>query len=332
MIFLNFTSMKLKLAFLSLLVSVSFGTLQAQNNLNIHLFPTYNNSDIEWNTTLTHANGYNFKITRLQYYLGDFIIGHDGGQQTTMDDVDNYVLASYDQLQYVVGVENITQVESIKFKVGVNDPPNHDDPSLYAAGHPLALHVPSMHWGWAGGYRFLVLHGECDTDNNGTFETGFEIQSIGDNLLTSVNTIPINNSEVVGNDVHVFLNYDLSNWIDTVDLATADISHGEGVIQHGLKDHVNDNTVFTERATSVGIEDNTKEELTIVVEENNIRYAVQEDQLPERITVVSLEGKTVVDHTELVNSGNIPHQLPAGMYIVNFLYNDHLLSEKVVIK
>jgi len=303
----------------------------AQSDLNLHLYPVFNGTDVAFNSTLTHSMGYDFQITRFQYYMGDFDVHHDGGQTTTLNSNDNYLLVNKaSSADYIVDNVAFTSVDSIEFKIGVNDPPNHDDPSLYPNGHPLAMQNPDMHWGWAGGYRFFVIEGACDVDGNGSFETGFEIHAIGDELLTLVSPVNISNSEVDGGDLNVYLNYDLADWIDQIDLSTAGVAHGEGTVHVDFMANINTNTVFSERITSVGIAP-VESQLNLRISDNLINYTVIKEQAPLRITLTSMEGKTVIDHSVLTNTGTIPFDVPKGIYIVNFLYQDQLISRKIVL-
>ena len=99
------------------------------------------------------------RVDRLEYYLCDFVVTHDGGQETELTDV--YILANAgDNGAYSLGQWNIEEVEAISFGVGVDSGHNVGiDPSTYPVDHPLAPQFPSMHWGWASGYRFLAFEG-----------------------------------------------------------------------------------------------------------------------------------------------------------------------------
>lgn len=96
---------------------------------------------------------------RLQYYMCDFVVTHDGGQETAL--TDKYILVNADDNEvYSLGEWDIQSVESVSFGIGVDAAHNVGiDPTTYPAGHPLAPQQPSMHWGWASGYRFLAFEG-----------------------------------------------------------------------------------------------------------------------------------------------------------------------------
>ena len=58
-----------------------------------------------------------------------------------------------------LGSHDVTNVEAVHFHIGVDSSVNHSDPASYPMGHPLAPVFPSMHWGWAAGYRFVAIEG-----------------------------------------------------------------------------------------------------------------------------------------------------------------------------
>ena len=96
---------------------------------------------------------------RLQYYMCDFVVTHDGGQETAL--TDKYILVNADDNEvHSLGEWDIQSLESVSFGIGVNAAHNVGiDPTTYPDGHPLAPQQPSMHWGWASGYRFLAFEG-----------------------------------------------------------------------------------------------------------------------------------------------------------------------------
>ena len=86
------------------------------------------------------------------------------------------------------------EVEGINFHVGVDSAHNHLDPATYPSTHPLAPQNPSMHWGWAAGYRFIALEGHSGPQTNQLLqfhcigdefyeEMEYEVNSTGDNHI-----------------------------------------------------------------------------------------------------------------------------------------------------
>jgi hypothetical protein len=159
-----------------------------------------------------------FSLTRLEYYLSEITITHDGGQETTVPDL--WVLVRPNNTTVVdLGSQSITAVESVSFSVGVDPAHNHLDPSTYGQGHPLANKNPSMHWGWTAGYRFVAIEGE---DYN---ETNFQVHALGDvnYFETTVETSATTENGV--ENITVYANY--SRAFDGIDITKGLINHGE---------------------------------------------------------------------------------------------------------
>lgn len=129
-----------------------------------------------WTTVL----GEEVEVDRLEYYLSSFVIVHDGGMETPIEG--SYVLADafVDEAHPLGQVSGVENVEALKFNVGIDAENNHADPAQWPADHPLAPQVPSMHWGWAGGYRFIALEGGAGI--NGVVV--HEIHALGDDNHT----------------------------------------------------------------------------------------------------------------------------------------------------
>lgn len=166
----------LALPLLFCLFAIHSPWFSAQTEVVLHVNHLINGTPLE--TGETHiVNGVEAKIDRLEYYLCDFVITHDGGQETPLTDV--YILANIeDDGTYSLGIWEVETVEGLSFGVGVDADHNVGiDPSTYPGGHPLAPQFPSMHWGWAAGYRFLALEGFGGEN----LAAQFQVHALGDN-------------------------------------------------------------------------------------------------------------------------------------------------------
>lgn len=191
-------------------------TAQTSFNLDIkHHLNAYPFAYDSWG--LTQDSTF-FKLDRLEYYISEVTITHDGGIETTIADLWILVDAANETVADL-GSHNIDSVESISFYIGVDPDHNHLDPSVYPSSHPLALKVPSMHWGWSGGYRFAAVEG---ADEN---ETAFQIHALGDvNYFEA--TVETGSQDVNGTQtITVYANY--SRAFDGIDITKGVINHGE---------------------------------------------------------------------------------------------------------
>lgn len=172
--------------------------------------------DTETENDITHK----FKVTRLEYYLSGISIVHDGGQETSVPDV--YILADAGKKDtFYIGNFDVNTVESIIFYVGVHPSVNNGDPALWDPSHPLAPRVPSMHWGWASGYRFVAMEGKCGA----SFGQNFEIHALG-NKNYFKQSIPVTGSDVNGAFV-ISLNADYTKAVSGMDMQGGFVEHGE---------------------------------------------------------------------------------------------------------
>ncbi len=147
---------------------------QAQNKVFFNISHYLGGSSFTLDNTGNNDLNTPFKITRLEYYISEISLVHDGGKVTP---VDNYwILADVTKRSsFELGVFDIQHLEKVIFHIGVDPAHNNADPSVYPEGHPLALKEPAMHWGWASGYNFIALEGE----GGNLFESPFQIHTLG---------------------------------------------------------------------------------------------------------------------------------------------------------
>ena len=206
--------------FLLLLAICTTGMVGAQTSVALRIDHKAGQAEFDnagpWTTPLGEV----VFIDRLEYYLSMFTLVHDGGQETAIDGA--YVLADgfVDELHALGEVDGVENVEALKFFVGIDPDNNHADPAAWPADHPLAPQVPSMHWGWASGYRFVALEGGSGADG----DVAHEIHALGDDnhfpgemevLATIENGVLVLDVEA---DIFGFYNL---------------LSVGEGLINHG---------------------------------------------------------------------------------------------------
>jgi hypothetical protein len=141
----------------------------AQNNIQLEINHKLGTDDFAMNQTATNNMENNYYYSRLQYYISQISIVHDGGTETLMENT--YILVNAaNATQVDLGDHSIDAVEGIKFSIGVEEAVNHSDPASWANGHPLAPSFPSMHWGWNAGYRFIAIEGKGGSNLGQTFQ------------------------------------------------------------------------------------------------------------------------------------------------------------------
>lgn len=306
--------MKNIIIFISILfISVS---LQAQKNVKVRINHTLNGVAFNLNTETTNSLGNKVKFSRVQYYLSNFKIVHDGGMETKVDD--SYFLIDASQpVDLDLGMHNVTSIEKIIFSIGVDKDKNHLDPASYDTAHALSPKTPSMHWGWASGYRFVAIEGTAGTN----FSKFWELHALGDNYYYTV-YLPTS-ADLNGNELLITINADYSKSLSGIDVSGGMVVHGEEnpnlVVLENFRDSVfsNANGVLEVSAMdvpSLEVYPNPSVNGTFRINENLKNQATN-------IKVYDLLGKEVVNF-ELngqVDSFNLPKK---GIYFVRFTLED----------
>jgi len=157
------------------ILSLCLTNVQAQNNVWLKINHTLGAAPFAFNFNTETADGEAVKFRRLEYYISQIVLVHDGGQMTKVKDT--WLLVDANSATHVqLGQYAITNLEEIRFGIGVEPTVNHEDPSAYAPSHPLSPKSPSMHWGWEAGYRYIALEGSAGPNRN----QNMEIHSLGD--------------------------------------------------------------------------------------------------------------------------------------------------------
>jgi hypothetical protein len=313
----------------TVLFSIFSITVFAQPNVFLRFEHMVDGNVLEFDQEYTEPNqGYEFSITRLQYYISEISITHDGGQETMIEDT--WLLVNADeQMDYALGKHNVTQVESISFYVGVDPDHNHLDPTTFPSGHSLAPQNPSMHWGWSAGYRFVCLEGK--TGFNLLFT--YEIHALGDDnyFQSSLPTTAI----WEGDDLVIILNADYIGMYTDINVSTGLIEHGETGAAATLLE--NFSTEVFSQILFTGTEENENRDLINLYPNPSYNGSITIDinsseTNADVLIITDITGKKAASHY-ISNVTNFSmDQLGKGIYFVQLWGNGSLLqTEKLVV-
>lgn len=194
--------------------------VSAQTDVKLTINHLLGSTPFAFNSEAENDLGDKVKLQRLEYYISGISITHDGGTVTDASDV--YILVKANKIDTIeLGNFDITNVESINFSVGVDPGVNNGDPAAWASFHPLAPKSPSMHWGWASGYRFVAIEGKSGTN----FAQDFQIHALG-NKNYFKQSIPTSATDVNGALV-VSINADYTKAVSQIGMANGLIEHSE---------------------------------------------------------------------------------------------------------
>jgi hypothetical protein len=233
----------MKTLFTSIL-SILVLSAYAQTNVVLNIEHRINQNPFAFNDERTAPGGYAFDVDRLEYYISDIQIVHDGGQTTDVDDVWLLVDAGND-VNFDLGDHSFTTIEGINFYIGVGPDVNNADPSQWPNGHALAPQNPSMHWGWSSGYRFVAMEGGAG--NNTAFT--YEVHALGNNNYNQVQitTDAIDN----GNSKEIVIYADYARALNSIDVSSGLILHATNGQAITFLDNFADHVFFPASALSV---------------------------------------------------------------------------------
>lgn len=307
--------------------------LTAQTDVSLKLNHKLGTEDFAYDVVATNNLGNTFKTTRLEYYVTQITIVHDGGSEIAVPlDVVALVQPGTETSTTIpLGSYAVTEIESVRFYIGVYEPVNTSDPSVYSMDHPLGPKSPSMHWGWAAGYRFLAYEGKTGAD----LTDNFQLHGLGNANYFEV-AAPVDVVNVGGTLVmNLIGNY--TEGLRDIDLTGGTISHGEsGDAKKALenwRDHVFGNYYVglaeTDNELGWRIFPNPTTDGLLVVQfnehtVNSVKTVQVRNSIGELIKVAS--SKNTQDLTiELEN---------AGVYFVNALnaHGEIIATQRIVVQ
>ena len=314
----------MKSAFLFLCSLLFSGLLFGQTPVRLQINHQLGASTFQFGQQANNNNNVPFTLTRVQYYVGNITLTHDGGQQTTVPNT-WFLVDAGTTLDENLGSFNITTLESITMGIGVEVSHNHLDPSTYPNDHPLAHQNPSMHWGWNFGYKFIAMEG-----NSGPgFNQAWGIHSIEDNLYhtTTITTSGIPN----GNEIVIGLNADYVEALYDIDVYSGPVVHGGFGEAITLVNNFRDR-VFT-AATTVGVEDEM--DITFQVGPNPVfdsrMIRVSGDlKIGNELVLTDISGKEIY-REEVDGNSRLLETPEPGCYFLSLRSEGRVLSTKKVL-
>ncbi|MEO6759909.1 MAG: MbnP family protein [Saprospiraceae bacterium] len=319
---------KMFLSFLSVLALLA--AVQAQSNLEIHLAARLGAAPFALNTPVSAGN-YEYKITRLEYYISEIKITHDGGLITPVTNMHLLVRPALDSMYNLGSFPAIQNVEGIAFSVGVDQAFNHLDPSSYPANDPLAPQNPAMQWGWSAGYRFAAIEGVAGTN----FANTFEVHALGDANYKKVSLSAVAETQANG-DKTIHLIADYSKVLKSINVAGGIVVHGSTGVAVTLLNNMQ-NFVFTAETSNV-IDPAFAGTFLLSPNPAQAGKAVATMSLPAgpdyRITLTDMTGRVVLNQVVPADlrSFAFGENLTAGIYLVHLWQNDRpVIVEKLVV-
>ncbi|MDB4088697.1 T9SS type A sorting domain-containing protein [Flavobacteriales bacterium] len=305
-------------------------TTFSQNNIYLKINHNLGSSSFAFNSNQVNDLGDNLNVTRLQYYITPYSITHDGGTVTLLNKtiLVDAGLPTYDLLGNYV----ITTIEKITFAIGVDSLLNHLDPSL--ASGALAPKSPSMHWGWAPGYRFIAYEGKAGTSVPPT--QVYELHALGDHNFHYITITTAGTTDTNGKVIE--LNADYLKGLNGINVASGLLEHGETVNTSLLIDNFK-NLVFTsiEGNPTVGVDIKNRSTFRLsiypnpVIEGSSVIFTTSEVLENSQIIITDIQGKQIYKNI-LTSEKTEVENISAGTYVVSVYQGvKYITSSKLIV-
>lgn len=203
----------------------------------------YDGEVLNFDNTYIVGDNIPIRFDRIEYYI--HLNSLISNQNIATDLIDKYILVNANQNNYNIGEIELLDDDliSFNFNIGVEYNLNHADPSLQDSSHPLAPQFPSMHWGWAAGYRFAALEGMIDKNQDSVMETVFQYHPVDDRYYSD--TITSDGIIENENNVTIFINANYDRLIENIGTDEGGVYHGIHEENGLLMDNFSQNNVFT---------------------------------------------------------------------------------------
>lgn len=195
--------------------------------LDFHWHSKIGTQDAKYGVEYTTKGGVKFELTDWRYYVSNFVLIKDDGTEYKV--ADKVFLINIANADYSLDSVPVGKYKGFKFYVGLDSVTNHLDPTLYAAGNPLALQNPPIHWSWNAGYIFFKVETLFDDSEDGTGSPDTEsFHHVGtDNLKRTISLMePFEIKS--GSDKTIHLQMDLLEVFKDVNLKTESVTHSFG--------------------------------------------------------------------------------------------------------
>lgn len=318
---------KISISILALIMCISaFG----QKNVYLTVKHQLGDNSFAFNQAASNDMGDNLSVTRIDYYMSNFVIIHDGGQTLNLPESVIILAKGSNNVEEYLGSFNVTNIEGITFSIGVPPSYNHTDPSIYGPQNPLSPQSPAMQWGWAAGYRFVAIEGKAGA----SLKTDYQMHGLWDANYFSQTKMAAGIAS--GDDIYINLDADYT-------LALKGINVTSGPIDHGV--NATDLTVlqnFRDYVFSPGLgllnSNNVKSQSSIAVYPNPSKGEVYIDDSNLNSTLISVgvvdfTGRPLSNyqhHNNVLNSITIPSR---GVYFMVMRTNSgETISRKIIIE
>jgi hypothetical protein len=314
------------------ILSFLFTTLAFTQSKEVNLIfkHTHNGQELKLDESVFSIwNGKKISLRRADFYLSNLKIRNKEAQLYSFANKYLLVKANNADQKYQLGKIELNNIDQLSFSVGIDSVKNHQDPSLYPLSNPLGLQEPSMHWGWAGGYRFMAIEGKVDVDGDGKPEENLEFHNLGDALYKEAK-ININIDESKPTiDIVIILDY--AKLFNKLTLIGNTIVHGSSTKNITMINNAVDGGFFEQQLSS-SIHDAAIFDLNIKQTNQYFNVVFDNPSNDEVLSIFDLQGKMVYKTKISNNETLIPKSLlPSSILVFSISKGNKILGSKKVL-
>lgn len=300
----------------------------AQAEVHLLINHRLGSSTFDPNLATSNNLGDPFTIDRLDYYIAEITLYHDGGQETKVDN--HYVLVkTAEELSLrtdSLGIFQITQLDSIRFGIGVDGDQNHQDISAFPPDHPLFHQNPSMHWGWAAGYRFVAIEGLAGAATNQVWQ----VHALGDNNYGFATVVTAGNWDA--NVLTIAIDGDYQKALKDIPVDGSLLYHGTSSSATSILNNFQ-TEVFSPGSGSLRLLENASLEWGIYPNPSNGQISLNLSQDLEGISVEikDLSGRVIYWQDLGIEPSTSIEIKEAGVYLVSLYQGQQLIGTQRLI-
>lgn len=312
----------------ALLIGALNFQLNAQNTVKLNINHLLGDAEFALDKAAKNNKNQDFNISRLQYYISEISLTHDGGKEQAIKDV--WVLVDAANKSSIdLGQYEIMDLEKITLHIGVDPAHNHLDPSKYNATHPLAPKSPSMHWGWTAGYRFVALEGQAGEK----LDQPLQLHGLGDNNYLKTE-ITLKDIEADNNTLVINLYADYTRALEDMNLSGGLIVHGDNFQAKDCLENFNKYVFSTAKSTNIEQVSNVDFSLYPNPVSQGFVHINFSSAGKNSIQITSVEGKLLTT-MEGIENGTLVElaEYSAGLYFVHLVQDGKkVATRKIIIK
>ncbi len=281
-------------------------------------------------------DGKKCRIDRAELYVSEVALRLADGSLVELPN--NFILVNGDGQDKTadLGDAPVAAVTGARLGIGVPASVNHLDPTTWPPTHPLAPQNPSMHWGWAAGYRHMAVEGKIDLDGDGALESIFEFHNIFDPLFRSVE---LSGGAVAASDGVLNLRFalDWARLFDQIEMEGAMLFHGGEVQNVQMQDNAAVAEAFVSWPQTVSASDFLAEKGRIAAVPNPFSDAAQLEWNFEKsgdglsLEIIDALGRRLRVFEKLPASGSLRLEgegFEKGVFSAVFSKNGNVLGQK----